>query len=169
MGKNKLLNQKGNIVIISMLFLGIAILIFVFIIAVFMSNINSILYGVKTDMYTINKVAVLSVNKNRANIDDFTYNEREYKKVFTKLLKENYDLDDNYENKNGLISKIKIEEYKIYTEGQKDNFSNLKSDDTVIHTVLEVKVRPIILRSVLEDIFTFTIHEDVNLNMVKVK
>lgn len=167
--KNKRLNQNGNVVIISMLFIGIAIVIFIFVIAIFMSNINSMLYGVKTDMYTINKAAVISVNKNQANIDKFTYNEKEYKKVFTELLKENYDLDDNLKNENGLISKVSIEEYKIYKEGQKDNFTNNKCDDAIIHTVLEVKIKPIILRSALEDIFVFTIHEDVNLNMAKTK
>jgi len=34
----------------------------------------------------------------------------------------------------------------------------------VIHTVVEVKVTPIIMREFLEDIFTFEVHEDVNLN-----
>ena len=118
-------------------------------------------------MYTINKSAVISVNKNQANVDNFKYNEKAYKKSFIELLKKNYDLDNNLENKNGLISKISIEEYKIYKKGQSDKFTKEKNDDTVIHTVLKVKVKPIILRTILEEIFVFTIHEDVNLNMAK--
>ena len=165
--KNKLLKQEGNIVVIAMIFIGIALIIFIFVIAIFMGNINSILYGVKTDMYTINKSAVISVNKNQANVDNFKYNEKAYKKSFIELLKKNYDLDNNLENKNGLISKISIEEYKIYKKGQSDKFTKEKNDDTVIHTVLKVKVKPIILRTILEEIFVFTIHEDVNLNMAK--
>lgn len=167
--KIKLLKQDGNIVILSMIFIGIIVSIFIFVTAIFMSSVNSLLYGVKTDMYTINKSAMIAVNKNKANIDMFSYNEEEYKKVFVKLLKENYGLDDKLENKNGLISKIDIEEYKIYNKGQIDKFTNVRCDDIVIHTVLKVKVKPIVLRKLFEKVFVFDIHEDVNLNMVKLK
>ncbi len=159
--------KSGNVVIISMLFIGLAIIIFIFIIAIFMSNVNSVLYGVKTDMYTINKSAVIAVNQNQANIDNFTYNEKEYKKFFVKMLKENYNLNDDLENQNALINKVKIKEYVIYKKGKKDNFTGEKCDDATIHTVLDVKIKPIILQSILKDIFVFTIHEDVNLNMAK--
>ena len=68
-------NQNGNILTIAMIFIAIIISIFIFIIAIFMSNVNGIIYGVKTDMYTINKSAVVSVNKNQANVDKFTYSQ----------------------------------------------------------------------------------------------
>ena len=108
--------QNGNVVVISMIFVAIVIAIFMFIIAVFMSNINGILYGVKTDMYLINKSAVIAVNKNYANVDKFSYNEKEYKKYFKESLQKNYDLNDNLENEQKLIKKIVIEDYKIYKE-----------------------------------------------------
>ena len=160
-------NQNGNILTIAMIFIAIIISIFIFIIAIFMSNVNGIIYGVKTDMYTINKSAVVSVNKNQANVDKFTYSQNEYKKYFEEVLRKNYKLNENLENKNGLIEKIKIEEYKIYKKGEKDNFTKEKCDDVTIHTVVTIKIKPIILSQMLEDIFTFKIHEDVNLNMVK--
>ncbi len=161
--------KEGNIVVIAMIFIGIALIIFIFVIAIFMSNINSILYGVKTDMYTINKAAVIAVNQNLASMDYFTYQEKEYKKFFVKMLKENYHLDDDLESKNGLISKVTIVEYDIYQKGKKDGFTNEKCKDTVIHTVIKVKIKPIILKQMLSHIFTFTIHEDVNLNMANDK
>ena len=160
-------NQKGNILTISMIFIAIIISIFIFIIALFMSNVNSIIYGVKTDMYTINKSATISVNKNQANIDNFTYNKSEYKKYFIESLRKNYSLSENLENKTGLIKKIEIEEYEIYKIGQKDNYTKERCENQTIHTVLKVKIKPIILERLFEDIFTFKIHEDVNLNMVK--
>lgn len=159
--------QKGNVLIISMIFVAIAISIVMFIAAIFMSNVNGILYGVKTDMYLINKAAVVAVNKNQANIDNFTYNEKEYKKYFKEALMKNYDLNENLENKNKLIKKIDIEEYEIYKIGAKDNFTDEKCDDVTIHTVVKIKITPIILSTVLEDVFTFQIHEDVNLNLAK--
>lgn len=160
-------NQKGNILTIAMIFIAIIISIFIFIIAIFMSNVNGIIYGVKTDMYTINKSAVVSVNKNQANVDNFTYYKNEYKKYFEEALRKNYNLNENLENKNGLIKKIIINEYEIYREGQKDNFTKARCDDTTIHTVITIKIKPIILSKMLENIFTFKIHEDVNLNMAK--
>ena len=159
--------QNGNVVVISMIFIAITIAIFMFIIAVFMSNVNGILYGVKTDMYLINKSAVIAVNKNYANVDNFTYNQKEYKKYFKESLIKNYDLNDNLENKDKLIKKIIIEDYKIYKKGTKDEYTGEKCDDITIHSVITIKIKSIILSKVLEDVFTFKIHEDVNLNMYK--
>lgn len=160
-------NQKGNILTIAMLFIAIIISILIFVIAIFKSNVNGIIYGVKTDMYTINKSAVIAVNKNQANVDNFTYNQREYKKFFEEALRKNYNLNESMENSKGLITKVKIEEYKIYKKGEKDNYTNEKCDDTTIHTVITIKIKPIILKQLLEKVFTFKIHEDVNLNMLK--
>jgi len=159
--------QKGNVLIISMIFIAIIISIFMFIIAIFMSNVNGILYGVKTDMYLINKSAVIAVNKNQANVDRFTYNKNEYKKYFREALIKNYNLNEDLENKNKLITKITIEEYDIYQKGNKDKFTGVKCDDITIHSVLTVKIKPIILSRILSNVFTFKIHEDVNLNMAK--
>ena len=159
--------KSGNVLIISMIFISIIISIFMFVMAIFMSNVNGIIYGVKTDMYTINKSAIIAVNKNEANIDNFTYNEKEYKKFFQESIIKNYNLNQNLENKNGLIKKVVINEYQIYKKGEKDNFTNKKCDDVTIHTVITIKIKPIILSKTLEDIFTFKIHEDVNLNMMK--
>ena len=77
-------------------------------------------------MYLINKSAIVSVNKNQANIDNFTYNKKEYKTRFEESLGKNYNLNEDLENKNGLIKKVIIEEYEIYKEGQKDNFTKEK-------------------------------------------
>lgn len=165
----KIKREKGNVVIIAMIFVGIFITIILFIGAVFMSNVNSILHSVKTDMYTINKSAIMAVNKNRANIDDFEYDEKEYKKYFSQMLKKNYDLNDYYENKEKLITKLEIIEYTIYPKGKKDNFTKEKCDDATLHTIVKIKKKPIIMAKMFEDIFTYTVHEDVNLNMVKVK
>lgn len=160
------MNNKGNVLIIGIVFVAIAIVIFTFVIAVFMSHINSVLYSVKLDMYSMNKSAVIAVNKNKANTDRFSYNKNAYKDEFVKFLIKNYELDDNFSNEDKLITHISIEEYEVYNKNKKDNFTKKRCDDRTIHTVLKVKVRPIILKEFLEDIFCFTIHEDVNLNMM---
>lgn len=160
------MNQKGNILIISMIFVAIAITIFTFIIMLTISHTNNILYNFKLEMYSMNKTAIIAVNKNKANIDNFSYNKNVYEKEFIKLLKQNYKLDNNLSNGDKLISNIEIKEYEIYEKNKKDNYTKEKCDDRTIHTVLKVKIKPIIMRKILEDVFVFTVHEDVNLNMV---
>lgn len=162
-------NEKGNVFITSIIFIAIIILIFTFVIAIFVSHINSILYNIKLDMYSMNKSAIISVNKNTANIDYFSFDADVYEKEFLKLLKENYDLNDELENEKKLISSVEIEEYDIYEEGQEDAFTKKRCDNRVIHTVLKIKIKPIIMKNLFEDIFIFTVHEDVNMNMMKVR
>lgn len=161
----KISKNQGNVLTIALIFIAIAMIIFLFVIAVFMSHINNILYNIKLDMYSMNRSAILAVNKNRANIDDFSYDKKDYEKEFVKLLKRNYELDDHLMNEKKLIKGIIIEEYEIYEAKQKDGYTGEVLNNRVIHTVLKVKIKPIILKSFLEKIFVFDVHEDVNLNM----
>lgn len=160
------MNNKGNIIMIGTIFVALALVVFTFIIAIFMSHINSVLYSIKLDMYSMNKSAIIAVNKNITNIDNFSYSKEAYKEEFLKLLKSNYELNDNFSNDKKLITHIDVEEYEIYKKNKKDAFTRKRTNNRVIHTVLKVKVRPIILKEFLENIFVFTVHEDVNLNMV---
>lgn len=158
--------ENGNILTIGLIFVSIAMVIIMFVIAVFMSHINSILYNMKLDMYSMNKSAVIAVNKNKANIDYFSYDKATYQNEFVKLLKSNYDLDDNLRNESKLIYGIEVKEYEIYEKNKKDSYTNTRTDGRVIHTVLKVRIRPIILKDILENIFVFDVHEDVALNML---
>lgn len=161
--------REGNVLVIGVIFIAIALVIFLFILAIFMSHINSTLYNIKLDMYSLNKTAVIAVNKNKTNVDNFSYNKNTLKNEFVSLLKSNYELDDDLKNNEKLISSISIEEYEVYEKNKKDNYTNQRLDNRVIHTVLKVKIKPIILKSLLEKMFIFEIHEDVNLNMMEVK
>lgn len=118
-------------------------------------------------MYSLNRSAIIAVNKYNTSIDAFSYNKEVYEQEFIKGLKANYDLNDNLENENKLISKIDVVEYEIYSSGKKDAYTNKRVNDRVLHTILKVKISPIILKDYFEDIFIFTIHEDVALNSMK--
>lgn len=159
--------NRGNVLIIFSVFMAVFLIILLLVVTIFMSHINSILYNFKLDVYSIAKSGIIAVNKNKANTGDFSYDVKTYKKELENALKENYDLNDNMVNNEKLISKVNIEEFKIYKKGQKDSYTNQKCDDMILHIVLNVKIKPIILKSYLENIFTFEIHEDVNMNMLK--
>lgn len=160
-------NKSGMIITISTVFIAIAIVVFVLIVTIFVSHINSVLYNFKIEMYSLNRSAIIAVNKNKANIDNFSYDKNTYEKEFIELLKNNYELDDELKNENKLISKIEIVEYKVLEARSKDTYTGENLQTRMIHTVLKVKIKPIILKSVLEEIFVFTIHEDVALNMLE--
>ena len=161
-------NEKGNTLIIFSILCAILLIILLFTMAIFMSHVNSVLYGLKLDMYSIARSGIISVNKNKANTGNFSYDTKAFKKEFEQQLKETYELDDNFTNNEKLISKITIKEYKIYNKGNKDSYTKERCTDRVLHIVLEVKIRPIILREFLERLFIFQIHEDVDLNLVNI-
>lgn len=161
-------NNNGEILTISLIFIGLIMIIFVFSMAIFMSHVNTILYNLKLDMYSLNRSAIIAVNKYKTSVDDFSYDIQTYKSEFIKGLKENYELDKELENEEKLITKVEVIEYTIYEENQKDSYTKNRTDSRVLHTVLKVRIRPIILRDLLESIFVFTIHEDVTLNSMKV-
>ena len=157
--------KQGNVLMVAMIFVAIGIVIILFIATLFMSHVNSILYNLKLEMYSINKAAIIAVNKNQTSMDKFSYDKKAYRTYFENALKESFDLNNNLENENHLIESIQIMEYEVIEKGKKDSFTKQKCDNRVIHTVIKAKMKPIIMRSVFEKIFTFEIHEDVNLNL----
>ncbi|MBR4110610.1 MAG: hypothetical protein IKK43_02830 [Clostridia bacterium] len=160
-------NRKGNVLLVSVLFIAAVLIIFVFIISIFISQVNSTLYRIKTEMYSINRNGIIAVNKNVANTGKLDYSEKEYKKYFINSLKENYNLNDKLENGEGLIEKIRIKEYEILKKNTKDSFTRKRVENITLHTVLEIEIKPIIMKEFLDEIFIFDIHEDVVLNGVK--
>lgn len=161
--------KKGNILIISVMFITICIVIILFVMAIFMCHVNSILYNFKLEMYSINKSAIIAVNKNQTSMDDFSYNKKSYMEYFENVLKESYGLNDDFRNEDKLITEINIQEYEIYEKGNRDSFTRNICTSRVIHTVIEVKIRPIIMKQLFENIFVFDIHEDVNLNLANME
>lgn len=160
-------NQKGNIMITSLLIIMAILIIFVFIISVFISQVNNTLYRIKSEMYMFNRNGIIAINKNIASQGILSYSENEYKEQFIKALKENYNLNEKLENDDGLIERIEIKEYKILKKNRKDSFTKRKVKDVTLHTIIEIEIKPIIMKKLLDKIFIFDIHEDVVLNGVK--
>ncbi len=158
------MHKKGNTFIIAIFFVTIIILIFAFIMATFIGEVNSLLYNIKLDMYSANKSAVIAVNKARTSLGQFSYAEKDFREYFKNVIMSNYNLNQNLENKDGLVQKVEIEDYAIYKKGQTDSITNSKANNNTIHTVIKVKIKPLILEDILSDVFIFYIHEDVPLN-----
>lgn len=119
-------NEKGNIALMGLIFIAIALCILLLVIAIFLGHVNNVLYTVKLNMYSINRSAIIAVNKNKANIDLFSYNKNAYKQEFIKALKLEYELDEYLSNDEKLISNIYIDEFEIYNKGTKDSYTRRK-------------------------------------------
>ena len=120
-------------------------------------------------MYSINKSAIISVNKGiTSRQKNISYNKSDYLSYFKEMIKKNYNLDDNLSNPNGLIQKVEIVDYEIYKKGKQDKYTDKRLNDTTIHSVIKVRIKPVIFENVLRDKFVFDIHEDVSLNKVEV-
>ena len=161
------MHKKGNVLIFSVFLIAVVLVIFLFIMLIFMSEVNAYVYNLKLDMYSINKSAIISVNKGITSRQKFSYDKKVYQEYFEKMLKVNYQLDDNLENIDGLVQKVNVLEYSIYKEGKKDSYTKQKLDNNTIHSVIQVKIKPIFSLNQLENLFTFEIHEDVALNILE--
>ncbi|MBO5143836.1 MAG: hypothetical protein J6C46_12755 [Clostridia bacterium] len=160
------MNKKGNILIFSVLFIAMILVVFLFVIIIYISEINSLLYNIKLDMYSINKSAIIAVNKGITSREKFSYDKETYEQYFKKMLSVNYNLNEDLKNEDGLIMQAKVLDYDVITKGKKDKYIGEIVKDTTIHSLIEVKIKPIIFKNLLEEQFTFEIHEDVILNTV---
>ena len=161
------MNNKGNTFLISIIFIAIAIVIFVFAGAVYFGIVNSLVSNIKLDMYSANKSAIVAVNKGVTSREAFSYNVRDLKSAFENHLIKNYNLNNHLENEDGLVQKIEIVEYGILDNGRKDSVTNQRSRGKTVHSVIRVQIKPLIMEEQMQEIFTFLVHEDVALNEVQ--
>lgn len=163
------MNNRGNAFLISIFFVAVIIAIFIFIGIVYASEASAIAYNIKLDMYSINKSAIISVNKGITSREKFSYDKKSYEKYFKEALIKNYNLNDNLKSSVGLVREIEILQYDILSNKEKDGYTGKSNDDTTIHSVIRVKIRPLFNIDALERACTFNIHEDVALNEVILK
>ena len=160
------MSKKGNILIFSVFLIAAVLVIFLFIMLIFISEVNAYVYNFKLDMYSINKSAIISVNKGITTRESFSFDKKTYQEYFEEMLRKNYKLNENLENSNGIIKSVKILEYDIVKAGRKDEYTKQKLRDNTIHSVIKIQVKPIFSIKQLEKLFTFEIHEDVVLNVL---
>lgn len=127
-----------------------AVIMFFSATAMLLNHINSIMYTIKVDMFLINRSAIMALDRNSGQRGVDSINTEAYYKYFRKALQDNYGLDENLQGGNKLIEKIDINKYKYET-----------ISEPVIKTEIGVKVRPIVFRQALQDIFYFKISQDV--------
>lgn len=158
---------ETNLLLIIVLMGFSAMFLFLFAVAVFMSHVNSILYTVKVDMFLINRSAILALNRDIEKREISSISRDDYYNYFKKVLEYNYNLDDNLKSGNRLIEQIDILQYEYFTTTTVDNVTGKTISEPTIHAEIGVKVRPIVFKNALADIFYFRIHQDVKVDRIQ--
>lgn len=131
--------------------------------ALIMNQVNALLYTVKVDMFAINRAGIIALNKDVEKRDGQSISKKDYYEYFRRVLKYNYDLDDNLESGTRLIRKIDILEYEYYKSGETDTVSLKAIQEPTLHAKIRVEVVPIVLKAIFKDMFKIEVHQDVKL------
>lgn len=161
------MNKKGylSVYILTITFTFILIFIILFSGLMFFTNIYSVVYNYKIDLYNLNMKAIITANKNLGSYGIYNYNKEEYIKLFKEDLKNTYNLNDNLENGNKFITKIEILEYEIYKNGAKDSITNKKIEYDTIHMVSNINFNPIVFKFIFKDGCKFKVHNDIKIKL----
>ncbi len=161
------MNKKGYlsayILIITILF--ILILIILFSSLILFTNVYSVVYNYKIDLYNLNMNSIVTINKNKGSYGVYNYNKEEYLKLFKEDLKKTYNLNDNLENGNKFINKIEIVEYEIYKKGMKDSITGKQINDDTIHVVSNITFNPIVFKFIFKEGCKFKVHNDIKIKL----
>lgn len=161
------MNKKGYlsayILIITIVFILIIIILFSSL--MFFTNIYSVVYNYKIDLYNLNIKSIITINKNKGSYGDYIYNKEEYLKLFKDDLKKIYNLNDSLENGNKFITKIDIIEYEIYKKGVKDSITGKEINDDTIHVVSNITFNPIVFKFIFREGCKFKVHNDIKIKL----
>lgn len=134
---------------------------------IFFSNIYSIVYDYKLDLYNLTRKAVVTVNKEKGSYGVYEYNEEEYIKLLKQDLQKIYNLNVNLENGKKYITKIDILEYKIYKKGSIDSVTKKSISEDTIHIVTNIRFNPIVFKFLFNDGCKFKVHNDIKIELSK--
>jgi len=161
--------EKGSMVFtVSVVVLLMMVLFTFFAIIVFKNNVNLVLHNLKNDLYLISKNSVFSIERNVMGEDVEEIDEYELKYYISQEIREAWNLNWGLNNGTGIIKSADILDLQVLNDGDKDDISGKRADCLTVHMVVGVKVKPIILNSIFEDIFYFKLHEDLKLNKLEI-
>jgi hypothetical protein len=81
-------------------------------------------------------------------------------------MKQSWGLDGRLQNGQGLIKGAEIKSILILEEGDIDPVDKKSSDSLTVHTVIKVKVKPVIFESLLKNRSEFEFHTDLQIKKI---
>jgi len=160
--------KRGSMFFIVGVVVFLMIVLFTFFaIIVFKNNVNLVLHGLKNDLFLISRNSIFSIEKNLMADDIERIDEDDLKHYISNEISEVWNLDYRLSNGRGIIKSADILELEVLEEGDNDSVSGKEAKCFTVHLVVGVKVKPIILNQIFDDIFYFKLHEDLKLNKLE--
>ena len=78
-----------------------------------------------------------------------------------------WELDDRLRNGKKLINEVEIKDVLVLEEGEFDPINKALVDDLMVHTLIKVKIKPIIFKSLLEGKSEFEFHTDLQIDKIE--
>lgn len=166
--KKLLKNERGSITFpVGVMFFLMLIFMFLFFIVVSKSTMNMVLHEIRSDLYLINRNAIFAIQKDLMGEDLSYLYEGELEELISDGIKTSWELNGRLKNGQGLIEEAKIENIVVIEEGDLDPVDKEISEELMVHTVIRVKVKPVIFRSLLEDKSEFEFHTDLQIDKIE--
>ena len=166
--KRLLKKEKGSIVFpVGVMVFLLLIFMFLFFIVVSKSTFNMVLHEIRSDLYLINQNAIFAIQKDLMGEDISCLYEAELEDLIAEGIKTSWELNGRLKNGQGLIKEAKIKSVIVLEEGDLDPTDKEISEELMVHTVIKVKVKPVIFQSSLEDKSEFEFHTDLKIDKIE--
>lgn len=165
--KKILKEEKGSIMFpVGVMVFLILIFMFLFFIIVSKSTFNMVLHEIRSDLYLINQNAIFAIQKDLMGEDISCLYEGELETLIADGMKQSWELDTRLQNGQGLIRGAEIKNVLVLEAGELDPVDKTLSDSLMVHTVIKVKVKPVIFESLLKDKREFEFHTDLQIKKI---
>lgn len=165
--KKILKREKGSIIFpVGVMVFLILIFMFIFFIVVSKSTVNMVLHEIRSDLYLINQNAIFAIQKDLMGEDISCLYEDELEDLISDGIKNAWDLNNSLKNGQGLIKEAKIKNVFVLEEGDLDPVDKELKDSLTVHTVINVKIKPVIFESLLKDKSEFEFHTDLRIDKI---
>lgn len=165
--KKILKEGKGSITFpVGIMVFLILIFMFLFFIIVSKSTVNMVLHEIRSDLYLINQNAIFAIQKDLMGEDISCLYEGELETLIADGMKKSWGLDSRLKNGKRLIKEAEIKNVLVLEEGDLDPVDKELRDSLMLHTVIKVKVKPVIFESLLKDKSEFEFHTDLQIKKI---
>lgn len=141
---------RGSVAASLILFMIIVLIFLVFLgVALFQIVITGQLHEIKNDIYLINRNVLLSLQHDLMGEDINSFYEKDVKKLIEEEIKRLWNVDVSCDLDKGKFKFVEVLEAKIINE----------DDKMFIESCLNIKLRPVVFGTLLEDKLSFSTRE----------
>lgn len=153
--------EKGSSIFTVSVFVSLLLCFMVFFsIVVSKNTINLIIHEAKSDLYLINRNAIFAIQRDLMGEDIESLDEEELEILIKEGMKSSWGLNNRLSNGDGIIKSAQIVEVDVLEEGDWDSITKKEVSNLIVHTVVKIKIVPIIFASILKESYEFNLHED---------